>query len=87
MPKAGVRIVASLKWQTEVKVWFSPVVDRDMEPGQQKTGPGLHGRVGLWVWRQERAAFEAPWVVSVPGEGCCLGWFPAPKEMRSRERN
>lgn len=86
MPKAGVRIVASVKWQTEVKVWFS-LVDRDVEPEQRKTEPGSHGRVGLWAWRQERAAFEAHWVVSVPGEGCYLGWFLAPRVMRSRERN
>lgn len=66
MPKAGVRIVASLKWQTEVEVWFS-LVDRDVEPGQWKTGPGSHGKVDSG---QERAAFEAHWVVSVPGKGC-----------------
>lgn len=28
---------------------------------------------------QGRGAHEARWVTFMPGEGCCLGWFPAPE--------
>lgn len=28
---------------------------------------------------------EAHWIIFMPDEGCCLGWFPAPRVEWGRE--